>query len=176
MEAVLYASNGGTLVLVPDCFEPSSDLVQAHGRFRPCGRVRITEPCHIELCRRISADFDHSSYSILGTRDARELFGSQIPCASSDRRRQPREVQLSCRQPELLRRTPGRAAKARPAAKIDRIAAACASIGAIVTQTGTPVREFVRFMRMAASLSTAGIRPSDAYAPEPADCATSREL
>lgn len=181
MEVVLYASNGGTLVLVPDCFEPSSDLVHTHGRFRRCGRVHITDRSCPGLCRRIAADFDQSSYSILSDREAQALFGPETPRGSSDRRGQPREVQLFCRQQE-----PGGVARPMPGPAIpplgDRPAPAAAtvrawaSIRAIAIRGGTSMREFVRFARMAASSSPAGNLRPDAYPHDAADCTTSREL
>jgi hypothetical protein len=73
MEAMLYACTKGTLVLVPECFEPSSDLDRAHGRFWPCGRIRLDDPGCGRLCRRVLADFDRCSYSILSRRDADRL-------------------------------------------------------------------------------------------------------
>jgi hypothetical protein len=177
MEAVLYASQGGTLVLVPECFEPSSDLVHAYGRFRRCGRVHIVERSATELCGRISADFDRNSYCILGSRDAEILFGPEMPRVCGDRRHQPREVQLVCRQQEPGSPAPEagsqrRGGKWSPAAALR----AWAAIRAIATRTGMPMPDFVRFTRMTASTSAAGHLRPGAYPHDAADCTTSREL
>jgi hypothetical protein len=180
MEAVLYASQGGTLVLVPDCFEPSSNLVHTYGRFRRCGRVHVADNSTIELCSRISADFDQSSYSILDGLDAVALFGPEMPRISGDRRCQPRDVRLFCRQQEPGRvgtparepATPVRGGKWSPAAALR----AWISTRKIATRTGMPMRDFVRFTRMAASTSAAGNPQPGIYPGDGADCTNSREL
>lgn len=179
MVAMLYASHGGTLVLVPECFEPSSDLVRAHGRFRRCGRIQIADRSVPELCGRISADFDQSSYCILDRCDAEALFGPEMPRICGDRRHQPREVQLVCRQqepgrsgsPALEPETPRRG-KWSPAAALR----AWVAIRAMAARAGTPMREFVRFTRMPASPSAAGNLPPAGYPQDAADCTISREL
>jgi hypothetical protein len=180
MVAVLYASQGGTLVLVPECFEPSNGLVHAYGRFRRCGRVHLLEQSATGLCERISADFDQNSYSLLDSRDAEALFGPGMPHISGDRRHQSREVQLVCRQ-----EVPGISGSPATESPIplrgrswSTVAAlrAWSSIRAIAARTGTPMRDFVRFTRMTASTSTAGnLRPGPCP-PDAADCTTSREL
>jgi hypothetical protein len=180
MEAVLYASHGGTLVLVPECFEPSSDLVHAYGRFRRCGRIHIVERSATELCGRISADFDRTSYCILGSRDAERLFGPEMPRVSGDRRHQPRESQLVCRQQEpRMSGRPAPDAVSQPRGGKWSLAAALrvwAAIKAIATRTGVPMPDFVRFTRMTASTSAAGHLRPGAYPHDAANCTTSREL
>lgn len=180
MEAVLYASNDGTLVLVPACFEPSSDLVRAHGRFRCCGRVHIADPSCPVLCSRIAADFDQSSFSLLDSQDAEALFGPGMPPISGDRRHQPRDVQLFCRQQEPGRTkstTPGPAIAVSgrnwpPAAALR----AWTSIRAIAARTGTPMRDFVRLTRMATSATAAGSFRPGTGPRDAGDCTATREL
>ena len=98
MEAMLYSSIGGALVLVPACFEPSMELQEAHGRLQRCGRVDLTQSSGTPLGQRLIADFDRRSYAVLSPKDARRLFGSQAFWTSSDRRFSPREVRLSGQQ------------------------------------------------------------------------------
>jgi hypothetical protein len=177
MDAVLYVSHGGTLVLVPDCFEPSSDLVHVHGRFRRCGRVHIVERSATGLCLRICADFDERSYSILDSRDAAALLGPEMPRPFGDRRWQPRDVPMVCgRQhsgtsasPVPGQMRPAHGGKWSPAT-------ALRAIRTIASRGGTSMRDFVRFARMAAPLSAAlDLRPRT-FPRDAADCTTSREL
>jgi hypothetical protein len=94
MEAVLYAATTGALVLVPDCFKPSRDMEQAHGRFRVCGRISI-EHLDSPLWRRILADFENAGHAVLGPADADRLFGAEALWGFSDRRSTPREMKMS---------------------------------------------------------------------------------
>lgn len=107
MEAVLYASTNGALVLVPNCFKPPQDLEQVHGRFRVCGRISVEE-IDTPLWRRILSDFDGCGYALLGPGDADRLFGAQALWGFSDRRGAPREVKLSYAQirQRVIRWTP----------------------------------------------------------------------
>ena len=92
MEAVLYASVSGALVLVPECFSPSNDLEHAHGRLMPCGRISLEEDAFPDLCRRISFDFDRMSYCVLSARDADRLFAAKALWKLYERRRTPRST------------------------------------------------------------------------------------
>jgi hypothetical protein len=98
MDAMLYSSAQGALVLVPACFEPSMELQMAHGRLLLCCRVELAALAGSALGRRVAADFDQCTYAMLSPRDARRLFGSQALWGSSDRRLTPREVLLSGQQ------------------------------------------------------------------------------
>jgi hypothetical protein len=98
MDAMLYSSAGGALVLVPACFEPSMELQTALGPLHLCCRVDVGPLARSALGRRIAADFDRCTYAMLSSRDATRLFGSQALWGSSDRRLTPREVLLSGQQ------------------------------------------------------------------------------
>jgi hypothetical protein len=95
MEAVLYAAANGVLVLVPACFRPCQALEQAHGHLQACGRTVVGDAPGTPLWRRILSDFDRCGYALIGTADADQLFGSEAFWGFSDRRRTPREVQMS---------------------------------------------------------------------------------
>ena len=95
MEAVLYAAANGVLVLVPACFQPSQELEHAHGRFQACGRLVVEDTHGTALWRRILSDFDGHGYALLEPAEADRLFGSEAFWGFSDRRRAPREVQMS---------------------------------------------------------------------------------
>ena len=95
MEAVLYAAANGVLVVVPGCFRPSQELVQAHGQFQACGRILVEDTPGTALWRRILAGFDARGYALLEPAEADRLFGSGAFWGFSDRRRAPREVQMS---------------------------------------------------------------------------------
>lgn len=95
MDAMLYSSARGALVLVPACFEPSMELEELHGRLHLCCRLDLADAPTSVLGRRILADFDRCSYALLSPQDATRLFGSRALWGSSDRRCNPREVRLS---------------------------------------------------------------------------------
>ena len=95
MEAVLYASVSGALILVPECFAPSNDLEHVHGRLMPCGRISLEEEAYPDLCRRIGLDFDRMSYCVLGARDVDRLFAAKALWKLYERRRTPRETSSS---------------------------------------------------------------------------------
>jgi hypothetical protein len=95
MDAVLYSSARGTLVLVPACFEPSMELEELHGRLHLCCRLDLANKPASALCRRLFADFDRCSYALVSQHDATRLLGSRALWGSSDRRCSPREVRLS---------------------------------------------------------------------------------
>lgn len=95
MEAMLYASASGALVLVPACFEPSRELIATHGRLHACGRIDLADLRHTALWARIHDDFDRNSFALLSQQDAGRLFGGEAIWGFSDRRRAPREVPMS---------------------------------------------------------------------------------
>jgi hypothetical protein len=98
MEAMLYASDQGALVLVPACFEPSIAVEEAYGHLHLCCRLSLANPMRSALGRRIVGDFDRCSYALLSRHEVTRLLGTQALWGSSDRRCTPREVQLSGQQ------------------------------------------------------------------------------
>jgi hypothetical protein len=95
MDALLFSSDSGALVLVPPCFEPSQALERLHGRFKQCCRMSIDNRKCKRLRTKITAEFDRCGYAMLEKTDVEQLFNASSLWGFSDRRRNTREAELS---------------------------------------------------------------------------------
>lgn len=77
---IAYRRPDGALLLVPDCMLASREAQQRHGPLVPLGRVRTGPDPNDALWRRVLADIDRQSYSLV-RRDLRLDLAEHAPRA-----------------------------------------------------------------------------------------------
>jgi hypothetical protein len=80
MDVALYASDHGTLILVPACMHPAQEAERRHGPLRMCGQAHLNDLPDIYSRARIEADIDQSAYAMVNVHEAQSLLGVRHPC------------------------------------------------------------------------------------------------
>jgi hypothetical protein len=85
MNFIVYGSNAGMLLLVPDCFLPSFAAQSSYGPLDLCGKVR-DRAGGAELWNRFCTDIERQSFAIVSVGEADTLLGHEHPCLQHFRR------------------------------------------------------------------------------------------